>query len=68
MFALKRNAVSGGLEWCVRTDDISDFYREIALSTYGDMLLDDERNNRYFDAINKAVERLRKKGHKASNN
>lgn len=40
-------------------DSDFDYYQEIARSGFGDMLHDLERNNKYYDGIKKAIEKLR---------
>ena len=67
MFKLNRSAETGDLEWVVTEDEeCSSLGEEIALSTYGDMLHDGERNNKYHQAIHNAVSRLKTSGQKAS--
>ena len=66
MFKLTRDPHTGKLEWSLlhnNADDSEDtvggLESEIALSSYGDMLHDEDRNNKYAEAISKAVRSLK---------
>lgn len=47
-------------------DSDFDYYQEIARSGFGDMLHDLERNNKYYDGIKKAIEKLRQRNQEVS--
>ncbi|XP_062501044.1 protein arginine N-methyltransferase 7-like [Corticium candelabrum] len=64
MFVFKPNPVTGSIEWVARKDDDQAFADDIAKSQYGDMLHDAERNEKYYDAIRLAVNRVQSSGQK----
>ena len=66
MFKLSRCADTGNPEWVVKENEDDNLEEEIALSTYGDMLHDKERNDKYDEAIQNAVSSLKMAGQKAS--
>lgn len=40
-------------------DDLFDYYQDVARSSFDDMLHDDERNQLFFQAIQKSIKKLR---------
>ncbi|XP_065914264.1 protein arginine N-methyltransferase 7-like isoform X3 [Dysidea avara] len=61
MFAAVVNATTGKMEWeKVGEDDDSDISGDLARSQYGDMLLDAERNQAYYKALQYAVDITRR--------
>ncbi|XP_055685899.1 protein arginine N-methyltransferase 7 [Lutzomyia longipalpis] len=64
-FAQVFNPISGQMEWEVRSSDY-DFYQEVARSDYGDMLHDQERNQKYYAALKGAIASLHSRGLKAN--
>ncbi|KAK7114180.1 hypothetical protein V1264_000285 [Littorina saxatilis] len=62
-FVSQSNPVTGQTEWVMQASDY-DYHQEIARSAYADMLHDTERNQKYYAALVKAVQLMKKKGHK----
>lgn len=47
-------------------DEHFDYYQEVARSGFADMLHDTERNQKYFLALKKAIDKLHDRGEKAN--
>lgn len=63
MFSQRFSPTTGKMEWVVEDNDY-DMRNEIARSAYTDMLHDNERNKKYYQATVKAVRRLKDRGKK----
>lgn len=61
VFTQKFNRITGKSEWTMQPENY-DYHQEVARSSYADMLHDSERNHKYFLAIKKAVESMKKVG------
>ncbi|KAK7873770.1 hypothetical protein R5R35_005767 [Gryllus longicercus] len=64
VFTKRINPLTGQAEWELQ-DESYDFHQEIARSAFADMLHDTERNEKYYKAIRRAVERKHGLGQKA---
>ncbi|XP_054287792.1 protein arginine N-methyltransferase 7-like [Macrosteles quadrilineatus] len=60
----KFDPVTGEYGWEVQ-DDSYDYHQEIARSAFADMLHDSERNEKYYQAIEMAIDQLHKEGKEA---
>jgi len=63
MFSQRYSPTTGKMEWVVEDEDY-DLRNEIARSAYADMLHDDERNKKYYQATRDAVSFLKNSGKK----
>ncbi|KAL9975281.1 hypothetical protein ACROYT_G012431 [Oculina patagonica] len=61
MFSQRFSPTTGKMEWVVEDEDY-DMRNEIARSAYTDMLHDDERNKKYYQATKDAVKKLKDGG------
>lgn len=57
-FTQKTNPMTGKIEWVELSEDPQDYDQEIAISHYGDMLHDIDRNEKYRLAIEKTVQHM----------
>lgn len=60
-----RNPITGRCEWEPQHEDY-DYHQEIARAAFADMLHDDERNKKYYKALQIAVDRMHASGQKAN--
>lgn len=65
IFAQKLNPMTGDSEWILK-DEHYDYFQEIARSSFADMLHDTERNQKYFQALRLAIEKMHQNGKKAN--
>ncbi|XP_049811197.1 protein arginine N-methyltransferase 7-like isoform X1 [Schistocerca nitens] len=65
VFTKKVNPVTGKGEWIFH-DENYDFHQEIARSAFADMLHDTERNQKYYEGIKLAVQKMHRQGKKAN--
>ncbi|CAK1544911.1 unnamed protein product [Leptosia nina] len=65
VFTQKRNPITGGTEWDIQNEDY-DYHQEIARSAFADMLHDSERNQKYYRALQLAIEKMHNDGKKAN--
>ncbi|OQV18595.1 Protein arginine N-methyltransferase 7 [Hypsibius exemplaris] len=64
-FVTRLNMVSGKMEWGLLDEDY-DYWQEIARSRYGDMLHDEDRNEKYSRGLKKAIDAVHARGEKAN--
>ncbi|XP_044735077.1 protein arginine N-methyltransferase 7 isoform X2 [Chrysoperla carnea] len=64
VFTQEINPMTGIKEWVLK-DEHYDYFQEIARSAFADMLHDTERNQKYFQAIQAAVTKMKAAGKKA---
>ncbi|KAM7356509.1 arginine methyltransferase 7 isoform 2-T2 [Cochliomyia hominivorax] len=58
------NPITGQNEWASK-EDTYDYHQEVANAGFGDMLHDKERNQKYYAALRKTIEKLHKEGKEA---
>ncbi|KAK3862916.1 hypothetical protein Pcinc_031254 [Petrolisthes cinctipes] len=61
VFTQQLNPITGKLEWGVQPEDY-DYKQEVARSAYADMLHDQERNDKYYEGLRRAVAQLKAGG------
>lgn len=61
-FFQRCNPVTGKSEWKVENEDDYDYFKDIARSSYADMLHDTERNHLYYEGIKLAVKHIHNQG------
>ncbi|KAF6079116.1 protein arginine methyltransferase 7 [Phyllostomus discolor] len=64
VFCGRANPTTGSVEWLAE-DENYDYHQEIARSSYADMLHDKDRNIKYYQGIQAAVNRVKERGQKA---
>lgn len=64
VFTQKLNPILGENSWEWQKENY-DYHQEIARSSFADMLHDTERNQKYFDALKVAIEKIHSMGKKA---
>ncbi|XP_069509791.1 protein arginine N-methyltransferase 7 isoform X2 [Ambystoma mexicanum] len=64
VFCGRANPTTGAVEW-VEEDENYDYHQEIARSSYADMLHDKDRNEKYYQGIRAAVQRVKERGERA---
>ena len=64
LFTQILNPITGQNEWEAR-DDSYDYHQEVANAGFGDMLHDKERNQKYYAALRKTIDKLHKEGKEA---
>ncbi|KAM8947509.1 protein arginine N-methyltransferase 7 [Pelodytes ibericus] len=64
VFCGRVNPTTGAVDW-VEEDEHYDYHQEIARSSYADMLHDKDRNQKYYQGIRAAVQRVKDRGQEA---
>ncbi|XP_075161410.1 arginine methyltransferase 7 [Haematobia irritans] len=64
LFTQVLNPITGQNEWASK-EDTYDYHQEVANAGFGDMLHDRERNQKYFEALQKTISMLHDQGKKA---
>ncbi|XP_063294767.1 protein arginine N-methyltransferase 7 [Pelobates fuscus] len=64
IFCGRVNPTTGAVDW-VEEDEHYDYHQEIARSSYADMLHDKDRNQKYYQGIRLAVQRVKERGEEA---
>ncbi|KAM4604541.1 protein arginine N-methyltransferase 7-like [Discoglossus pictus] len=64
VFCGRVNPTTGAVDW-VEEDEDYDYHQEIARSSYADMLHDKDRNEKYYQGIRAAVQRVKERGQRA---
>lgn len=61
VFTQVLNPITGQNEWASQEDSY-DYHQEVANAGFGDMLHDTERNQKYYRALKKTIEKMHKQG------
>uniref|UniRef100_A0A8C5QGZ0 Protein arginine N-methyltransferase n=1 Tax=Leptobrachium leishanense TaxID=445787 RepID=A0A8C5QGZ0_9ANUR len=64
VFCGRVNPTTGSVDW-LEEDEHYDYHQEIARSSYADMLHDKDRNQKYYQGIRAAVQRVKERGQEA---
>ncbi|XP_037809355.1 protein arginine N-methyltransferase 7 [Lucilia sericata] len=64
VFTQVLNPITGQNEWASQEDSY-DYHQEVANAGFGDMLHDKERNQKYYAALRKTIEKLHRQGKEA---
>ncbi|XP_018319217.1 protein arginine N-methyltransferase 7 [Agrilus planipennis] len=59
------NPITGQCDWEMQ-NELYDYHQEIARSAYADMLHDEERNRKYYEALKTAINKMHGRGKKAN--
>ncbi|XP_055378509.1 protein arginine N-methyltransferase 7 [Condylostylus longicornis] len=59
------NPITGENGWLLQ-DEYYDYHQDVARAAFADMLHDDERNKKYFYALDKTIKKLHQSGKKAN--